>query len=162
MAGWSRRTLGLLIVLGAVTVAGPVAAASWGGITPGETTRREVETQYGPPSRERIVVEEGRTLPEWTYTSERTPRGVTRMVVSFGLIRAGAFVPELVRSLALYPEARVFSVRSLTNGWGEPIVTGTEDQTGRRVHRYSGGLLVILDKTGDWAEVMLFAPAPRP
>ena len=160
MAGWHPRSVVPLVLLVAVAAADPALAASWGAITPGETTRRQVETQYGPPSRERIVVEEGRTLPEWTYASERTPRGVTRMVVSFGLFREGAFVPDVVRSLTLYPEPRVFSVRTLTNGWGDPVVTGTEEQTGRKVRRYAGGLLVILDKTGEWAEVMLFAPSP--
>ncbi len=51
----SRRAL--LQRLGAAGLVGVVprgaAAEAWGGITPGESTRRDVEALYGRPSRER-------------------------------------------------------------------------------------------------------------
>lgn len=154
-----RLFLPVLVVLG---LAGPAAAASWGGITPGETTRREVEAQYGRPTRERTVVEEGRTVPEWTYSGDRLPKGVSRLVLNFGLMGPGGFTLDVVRAIQLFPEPRVFTVTALGNGWGDPIVTGTDTTTGRRVLRYAGGLLVVLDKTEGWAEFMLFAPLPKP
>jgi hypothetical protein len=141
--------------------AGAAGAASWGGIVPGETTRRQVEAQYGRPTRERQMVEEGRTVPEWTYDGDRAPKGLERMVVSFGFIRPQGFTPEVVRAITLYPNPRVFSVQAITNGWGVPDGVGTEEATGRPALRYGAqGLVVVLDRTGAWAEMLLFAPAP--
>ena len=136
-------------------------AAAWGGITPGQTKRPDVEARYGKPSRERMVTEEGRTTAEWTYVGDRVPQGVDRMVVSFGLVRGGTFVPDVVRALTLYPKRAVFSVPILVQGWGKPDAIGTDSQSGRPAFRYDAmGLLVLLDKTGAWAEMMVFAPEP--
>jgi hypothetical protein len=137
-------------------------AVGWGGITPGETLRREVEARYGKPSRERTVAEEGRTGAEWTYTGDQTPKGIERMVVSFGLLKGGLFQPDVVRSLTLYPRRGVFPMKMVADGWGKPDAIGTDEQTGRPAFRYDAkGLLVILDKTGAWAELMVFAPERR-
>ena len=116
----ARRALGLALAVAVLAAAGELGAESWGGITPGETTRPGVETLYGRPSRERTLVEEGRTVAEWTYAGERAPQGLERMVVSFGLMVSGRFVPDVVRSLTLYPKPHVFSLRSISNGWGTP------------------------------------------
>jgi hypothetical protein len=143
--------------------AGEGAAETWGGITPGESTRRDVETLLGRPSREQTVVEEGRTALEWVYVGERAPRGLERLAVSFGLLRGGRFEPEVVRALTLEPKPRVFMLRAITNGWGTPDAIGTEEATGRpSLHYQRRGLLVILDRTGNWAELLLFAPAGGP
>ena len=88
--------------------ASPTAAENWGGMAPGQTVLREVEGQYGRPTRERMVTEEGRTAPEWTYIGERAPRGLERMVISFGLIRPEGFKPDLLRAMTIYPKPRVF------------------------------------------------------
>ena len=82
------------------------------------------------------------------------------MVVAFGLFREGQFRPDLVRAVTFYPEAGVFTLAALTNGWGEPVATATDASTGRTILRYDGGPLVALDRTGRWAEVMTFPPAP--
>jgi hypothetical protein len=166
----ARRRPGRALALLAALAAGvalllprPAAPESWGGIVPGETTRRELEARYGRPSRERAVVEEGRTVPEWTYVGERAPAGIERMVVSFGFILPAGFTPDVVRSVALYPRPRVFPVPMLVDGFGKPDALGSEESTGRPAMRYDRrGLFVILDATGRWAEMMLFAPAPRP
>jgi hypothetical protein len=150
--------LGVALVL-APGPARPVAAEAWGGLTPGISLRRDVEALYGKPSRERAVVEEGRTALEWTYAGERAPGGVERMVVSFGLLRGGAFEPDLVRAISVYPRPHVFSLRAITNGWGTPDGIGTEEATGRpSLHYRTRGLLIVLDRTGSWAELLLFAP----
>jgi hypothetical protein len=104
-------------------------------------------------------VEEGRTVAEWTYAGERAPRGLERMVVSYGFVSGGRFAPDVVRSVALYPRAHVFSLLSISNGWGPPEAVGTEEATGRpSFHYHTQGLLIIFDKTGGWAEFMLFGP----
>lgn len=147
--------LGLVLLLWPLVA----SAASWGGITPGESLRRDVESRYGTPSRERTVSEEGRTAPEWTYAGDRAPRGLERMVVAFGLVRGSAFVPDVVRAITLYPKPGVFRLKMVSDGWGKPDAIGTDEQTGRPAFRYDGqGLLVIFDRTGEWAEVMMFAP----
>jgi hypothetical protein len=156
------RGLGGLVLAAAVAVqaAVPLGAEVWGGLTPGVSTRRDVEALYGKPSRERAVVEEGRTVPEWTYAGERAPVGIERVVVSFGLLRAGVFAPDVVRAITVYPRPHVFSLRAITNGWGTPDAIGTEEATGRPSFHYRArGLLIVLDRTGSWAELMLFAPA---
>ena len=158
---WRRgaAALRLALAMGALAVAGDVGAESWGGLTPGETTRAGVETLFGRPSRERTLVEEGRTVSEWTYAAERAPQGLERLVVSFGLLVGGRFAPDVVRAVALHPKPRIFSLRAITNGWGIPDAIGTEEATGRPSFHYRAqGLLVILDKTGAWAEFLLFAP----
>jgi hypothetical protein len=151
--------LGLAVIVGLLAAAGDLGAASWGGVTPGETTQAGVQTLYGRPSRERSLVEEGRTVAEWTYAGPQAPHGLERMVVSFGLLVGGRFVPDMVRSVALHPKAHVFSLRSISNGWGKPDAVGTEEASGRPSFHYNTlGLLIILDRTGQWAEFMLFAP----
>jgi len=145
-----------LVLLAWAVLAG---AAGWGGITPGQTLRREVEARYGKPSRERTVAEEGRSTAEWTYTGDQAPRGIDRMVVNFGLLKGGLFQPDVVRSLTLHTRRGVFPMKMIADGWGKPDAIGTDEQTGRPAFRYDAkGLLVILDKTGAWAEMMVFAP----
>lgn len=158
-AGWLTRWLGAaLIPLAVVDVA---SASGWGGITPGETMQRDVEARYGRPTRERRVTEGGLTGSEWAYFEGRAPQGLDRMVVAFGLLRRGRFVPDVVRSLTLYPKPQIFSVVAITEGWGKPDIIGTEDRTGRPVFRYDAkAIMIVLDRTGEWAEVMVFAPEP--
>lgn len=150
----------LVAALGAVLVGvGLAGAATWGGIVPGQTTGREVQAQYGRPTRERTMVEEGRTVPEWTYAGDRAPRGLDRMVISFGFIRPQGFSPDVVRAVTIYPRPRVFSAQAIGAAWGVPDVYATEEATGRPALRYDAkGLFIILDKSGEWAELLLFAP----
>jgi hypothetical protein len=158
-----RRQTWIRVVLAWILLAGaPALGATWGGITPGETMRRDVEARYGAPSRTQTVTEQGRSSVEWTYVGDRAPRGLERMVVSYGLLRGSNFVPDVVRALTLYPKPGVFRVQQLSAGWGKPEAIGSDERTGRSAMRYDAqGLLVILDKTGKWAETMVFAPAAR-
>jgi hypothetical protein len=148
-----------LLTLALLALASAVGAESWGGLTPGETSRAEVERLYGRPSRERTLVEEGRTVTEWTYAVERAPQGMERMIISFGFLVRGRFAPDIVRAVSLYPRPRIFPVLTITTGWGRPDAIGTEEATGRPSFHYrSRGLLILFDKTGSWAEFLLFAP----
>lgn len=153
------RALVLALAAGVLAGAGDVGAENWGGLTPGETVQAGVEALYGRPSRERSLVEEGRTVAEWTYAGERAPRGLERMVVSFGFMAGGRFATDVVRSVTLYPKPHVFSLLAISNGWGPPDAIGTEEATGRPSFHYrTRGLLIIFEKTGSWAEFMLFGP----
>jgi hypothetical protein len=153
-----RLALGLAML----ALASGVGAESWGGLTPGQSTRVDVERIFGRPSRERTLVEEGRTVAEWTYAGERAPQGMERMVVSYGFLVGGRFVPDVVRAVTLYPKPRVFSLRSITNGWGMPDTIGTQEATGQQSFHYrTRGLFIIFDKTVSWAELLLFGP-PEP
>jgi hypothetical protein len=153
------RTLGLAAILMLLVAGGDVCAETWGGITPGETTRAALEALYGRPSRERTLVDEGRTVGEWTYAEDRAPKGLIRMVVNYGLLVGDRFMPDVVRSVTLYPKPHVFSMPAISNGWGPPDGVGTEEATGRPSFQYrTRGLLVIFDKSGSWAEFLLFGP----
>jgi hypothetical protein len=157
--GRAVRALALALAAGVLAGAGDVGAENWGGLTPGETTQAGVQALYGRPSRERSLVEEGRTVAEWTYAGDRAPRGLERMVVSFGFMAGGRFAPDVVRSVTLYPKPHVFSLRAISSGWGPPDAIGTQEATGRPSFHYrTRGLLIIFDKTGAWAEFMLFGP----
>jgi hypothetical protein len=155
-----RWLLGLALLAVVVLAApGNAGAETWGGITPGETMRADVERLYGRPSRERSLVDEGRTVAEWTYAEDRAPRGLVRMVVSYGLMPGGRFAPDVVRSVTLYPKPQVFTLQSIASGWGQPDAIGTEEATGRPSFHYrTRGLLIIFDKGGSWAELLLFGP----
>lgn len=149
----------LFLGLATLALASGARAESWGGITPGQTARPEVERLYGRPSRERTMVEEGRTVSEWTYAGERAPQGMERVVISYGDLIGGRFVPDVVRAVTLYPKPRVFTFRAIMNGWGKPDAIGTEEATGRpALHYRTQGLFIILDKTESWAEVLVFGP----
>lgn len=130
----------------------------WGGIVPGQSVRRDVEARWGRPSTERPVTEGGLTGLEWTYRGDRAPAGMERVVVGFGLLRQGTFAPDLVRTVILYPRPRVFSVPAVVAGWGPPDQIGTDTGSGRPALRYRRGLVVLLNPSGEWAEVMVFAP----
>jgi hypothetical protein len=149
------------LMLGAIASPTPPAGAdSWGGITPGQSTLGDVQARYGRPTRERSVVDEGHTVPEWTYIGERAPAGLNRMVVSFGLRGPAGFTADVVRAVAIYPKPRVFSLEAVTIGWGTPDAVGSAEQTGQLALRYDRrGVLVLLDPTKTWAEMILFAPA---
>jgi hypothetical protein len=160
MVRWA--VIGLAVAWLLLAAGAPALAGSWGGVTPGETLRRDVESRYGAPSRTQNVTEEGRTSVEWTYSGERAPQGMERMVVSYGLLRGTTFVPDVVRALTLYPKPGVFRVQAISAGWGKPEGIGTDQQTGRSALRFDAqGLFVILDKTGQWAETMVFAPPQK-
>jgi hypothetical protein len=138
----------------------PAAADGWGGIVPGESTARDVRARFGDPTRERPVVEEGRTAAEWIYFGDRAPPGLERMVVGFGLLGPTGFTPDVVRALAIYPKPRVFSLAAVTTGWGPPDAVGSDQQTGQVALRYDRrGVLILIDRTESWAEMILFAPA---
>lgn len=162
MTGWRRRirrAIGFVVLMAPLAAAERLSAENWGGLTPGETNQAGVEAIYGKPSRDRPVVEEGRTVAEWTYAGDRAPRGLERMVISFGFMVSGRFAPEVVRSIVLYPKPHVFSLLAISNGWGKPDAIGTEESTGRPSFHYRTlGLFIILDKTGSWAELLLFSP----
>ena len=160
MTTWRRAgPLALLLALAGIS---PCGAESWGGIVPGETSRRALEAVYGRPSRERSVVEEGRTVAEWTYAGDRAPRGLDRMVVSFGMLGSAGFSADVVRSVAIYPRPRVFNVSAIATGWGTPDAVGTEEQSGRPALRFDRlGLFIVMDRNGEYAEMLLFAPTPR-
>jgi hypothetical protein len=155
MRGLAAAVAATILWLAAVAA----EAAGWGGITPGTSRRAEVEGRFGRPTEERSVTEGGLTGAEWTYAGTRAPAGLERMVVGFGLLGPGGFVPELVRMLVLYPKPRVFTVIELVTGWGKPDGIGTEERTGRSLLRWeSAGILAYLDVSGEYAEVLVFAP----
>lgn len=157
----ARTGLGVAALALSLALAGGAGAEPWGGLVPGHSTLREVEQRFGRPSRERSVTEEGRTAAEWTYVGDRVPQGVERIVISFGFLRGGAFVPDLLRAIVVYPKERAFSLDVIIAGWGSPDAIGTDERTGQHALRWDKrGLLILLDPGQKWAQMMLFAPAP--
>jgi len=133
---------------------GSAAAAEWGGITPGLSTRESVRERYGTPSREARKTQEGYETIQWVYEGARAPVGMKRMVVDFGLLAPQGYRPTVVRSMMLEPKPGVFRRGIVIDGWGTPDRIGTEQE--QEVFYYASGLVVYFAKGGADAVTMLF------
>jgi hypothetical protein len=145
----------LLLALGAT----PARATEWNTIVPASSTVDGVRGQYGGPTKTEPQKVDNYDTMSWIYEGAQAPAGLKRMVVDFGLVQAGAFRRELVRSFKLEPKPGVFNREIVLTGWGPPDRVGK--QGGVDVFVYANGLVVIFDKEGVQAETMVFTP-PQP
>jgi hypothetical protein len=152
----------LAAVLGlALALPAAAGAASWGGIEPGETTLEQVREGYGPPSKETKQKVETYDTTTWIYEADKTPAGINRMVVDFGILKPDGFKPNLVRVFVIEPRPSIFAVQTIVDGWGVPSAAG--DSAGFPTMVYEAGLVVVFDKQSLWAESMTFTvPQPLP
>ena len=149
--------LGLALALPAAA-----CAAGWGGIEPGETTLEQVRERYGAPSKETKQKIETYDTVTWIYEADKSPAGINRMVVDFGILKPDGFKPNLVRVFVIEPRPTIFAVQTVVDGWGTPTATG--DSNGYPTIAYDAGLVVVFDKQSLWAESMTFTvaqPLPR-
>lgn len=153
-----RRLLMTSVVLGALAT--PAASLDWGGIVPGTTTTEGVQSQYGPPSRAKVLKVEGFDTQEWTYQGERAPAGIRKLVVEFGLKLSGGFRPDLVRAFRLEPNPGIFTMATILTGWGEPAFVHVEGQQPNRFF-YREGLVVDFAEDG-WTPVLMTFTLPQP
>ena len=153
-----RRLAAAVVALHAL-VAGPAAGSEWGAIAPGTSTMESVRAQYGGPTRTETQKIEGYDTTSWTYEGAEAPPGMTRMVVDFGLLQAGGFRRDLVRTFRLEPHPGVFTRDTILTGWGRPAGV-TKDEGGDSFF-YEEGLVVIFDKEAWSAVSMVFTP-PQP
>jgi hypothetical protein len=140
-------------------VAGPAAAADWGGIEPGATTVEQVRARFGAPSRETRAKEEGYETTEWIYEGARAPGGLQKMTVDYGLLTPQGYKPTVVRVLRLEPKPKIFGRNTVIQAWGVP--DGISQQNGQDRFFYQTGLVVIFDKQGEEAQLLDFTP-PQP
>ncbi|MBI3031030.1 MAG: hypothetical protein HYY64_16125 [Candidatus Rokubacteria bacterium] len=147
--------LGFALAL-SLGVPSAVVAADWGGISPGSSTQNAVRERYGAPSRETRQKLETYDTVQWVYEGARAPAGMKRMIVEFGLLTAGGYRPNLVRSFTLEPKPHIFDYVAVVKGWGIPDRIG--EQGGRKVYFYQVGLLVYFDESGDDTTSMVFSP----
>ena len=148
--------LALLLVI--VGVAG-AHAAEWGTLVPGSSTMDAVRARYGSPTKTEAQKVEGYDTATWIYEGTQAPPGLVRMAVDFGLLQAGGYRRELVRSFKLEPKRGIFDRRMVLAGWGRPDRSGV--QNGVDMFVYADGLVVIFGKDGSQAESMVFTP-PQP
>jgi hypothetical protein len=152
-----RRTLA---ALGLALVAGiPAHAAEWGSIVPGSSTMESVRAQYGGPTKTETQKVETYDTASWVYEAAQAPSGVTRLVVDFGILGAGGYRRDVVRSFKLEPKPNVFNRPIVLNGWGPPDRVGKQEDG--EVFVYAQGLVVIFDKAGWDARTLMFTP-PQP
>ncbi|MBI1846345.1 MAG: hypothetical protein HY294_13315 [Candidatus Rokubacteria bacterium] len=154
-----RRVVAAAALAGLALVPVAARAAEWGLVRPGVTTMEEVRARYGAPTRAAQQKIERYDAAQWVYEGEQAPTGMARMIVDFGLLDAGAFKAQVVRTFRLEPHAGIFPRTAIVTGWGFPSRVGTEG--GADVFFYELGLLVYFDKTGLEATVMVFTP-PQP
>lgn len=140
-------------------IAAPAGAADWGGIVPGATTMDEVRARYGGPTRTTAEKTEGYDTASWTYEGSQAPTGMKRMVIEFGLVSAGQFRRDVVRTFRLEPNAGAFDRRTILAGWGPPSRAGREADAD--IFVYAEGLIVYFEKDDFRARMMIFTP-PQP
>jgi hypothetical protein len=154
-----RCAVALLGVLLAAAGAAPARASEWGGIVPASSTMESVRAQYGGPTRTQAQKLDNYDTATWIYDGAQAPRGLVRMTVDFGILQAGGYRRDVVRSLKLEPKPGVFDRRVVLAGWGPPDRAG--QQGGAEVFVYAEGLVVLFDKEGREAQSMMFTP-PQP
>lgn len=152
-----RRFAVLVVLLAAL--AGPAAAAEWGTIIPATSTMDSVRAQFAGPTRTETQKVEGYDTTRWIYEAAQAPTGMARMIVDFGLLQAGGFKRDLVRSFRLEPHPGVFTRDTILKGWGRP--DGVSKDGGNDSFFYSEGLLVVFDKEA-WSAVSLVFTPPQP
>jgi hypothetical protein len=152
--------LRLAVALIAVLTLGDAATgAEWGTIVPATSTMDSVRAQFGGPTRTETQKVEGYDTTSWIYEGAQAPAGMTRMVVDFGLLQAGGFQRNLVRSFRLEPHPGVFTRDTILTGWGRP--TGISKEGGNDSFYYEEGLVIVFDKEAWSAVSMMFTP-PQP
>jgi len=149
----------LAAALLAAIAAVPAVAAEWGAIIPATSTMESVRAQYGGPTRTESQKVEAYDTTSWIYEGAQAPAGMTRMVVDFGLLQAGGFKRDVVRSFRLEPHHGVFTRDLVLTGWGRP--SGFSTEGGSDSFYYEEGLLVIFDKEA-WSAVSMVFTLPQP
>jgi hypothetical protein len=152
-----RRLLALVSVL-AIPMA-PAAASEWGTIVPGTTTMEAVRAQHGGPTKTEAQKTDNYDTASWVYEGAQAPVGLLRMVVDFGILHAGGYRRDVVRSFKIEPKPGVFNRKIVLAGWGPPDRVGRQGET--EVFYYSEGLVVMFDKEGLQAQTLVFTP-PQP
>jgi hypothetical protein len=137
----------------------PAAASEWATIVPGTTTMDAVRAQHGGPTRAETQKTDNYDTTTWLYEGAQAPVGMRRMVVDFGILHAGGYRREIVRSFRIEPKPGVFHRRIVLSGWGAPDRVGKQGDA--EVFYYADGLVVIFDKEGLQAQLLVFTP-PQP
>ena len=151
-----RFVVSLVLLAG---LPGPAQGAEWGAIVPAQSTIESVRGRYGEPAKRSTVKVDGYDTTEWVYEGDRAPRGLRRLVVSFGFLTPQGFRPEIVRTFRLYPLPGIFTQRTVVIGWGEPSGVGREG--GEPALFYLQGLIVVFEADGWRVKEMIFTP-PQP
>jgi hypothetical protein len=146
--------LGLVLLLAAAA-----GAADWGQIKPGVSTQADVRARYGAPTRETTQKVESYDTLQWTYEGAQAPRGITKMIVDFGLLTPSGYKKEVVRTFRLEPKADVFNVKLVVDGWGPPTRVGKEGDA--EFFLYEEGLLVYFGPDAKQVTVMIFTPPQK-
>jgi hypothetical protein len=152
------RLLLLLVAVLAIGLA-PAAASEWGTIVPGSTTMEAVRAQYGGPTKTETQKTDNYDTVSWLYEGAQAPVGLRRMMVDFGILHAGGYRRDVVRSFRIEPKPGVFNRKIVLAGWGPPDRVGRQGDT--EVFYYSDGLVVMFDKEGLQAQTLVFTP-PQP
>ena len=144
-----------------LAVALPVAAlaSEWGTIIPGTSTMDGVRAQYGGPTKSETQKTDNYDTTSWVYEGAQAPVGLLRMVVDFGILQASGYRRDVVRSFRIEPKPGVFHRRMVLAGWGAPERVGKQGET--EVFYYAEGLVVMFDKEGFDARMLVFTP-PQP
>ena len=118
-----------------------------------------VRAQYRGPTKTEMQKTDNYDTARWIYEGAQAPTGMVRMVVEFGLLQAGGYRKEIVRSLTLEPKHGIFHRRIVLLAWGAPERVGKQGDA--EVFYYSEGLVVIFDKDGFDAQMLVLTP-PQP
>jgi hypothetical protein len=149
----------LLVVMVALALPLAALASEWGNIIPGTSTMEAVRGQHGGPTKTETQKTDNYDTTSWLYEGAQAPVGLLRMVVEFGILQAGGYRRDVVRSFKIEPKPGVFHRRIVLSGWGAPERVGKQGDA--EVFYYADGLIVMFDKEGFDARTLVFMP-PQP
>ena len=110
----------LLVVMVALALPLAALASEWGNIIPGTSTMEAVRGQHGGPTKTETQKTDNYDTTSWLYEGAQAPVGLLRMVVEFGILQAGGYRRDVVRSFKIEPKPGVFHRRIVLSGWGAP------------------------------------------
>jgi hypothetical protein len=150
----------LVVAVGVLAAVAWAHAAEWVTIRPGESTQAAVRARFGEPTKVSSQKVEGYDTAQWLYEGAQAPPGALRVTIDFGLLAAGAYRADVVRTIRLEPRPGIFNRTIVLNGWGAPERVGKEKEAD--IFYYESGLLVFFEKDGWLAHTLIFTPPQRP
>ena len=134
----------------------PARAAEWGTIVAGVSTLDSVRAQYGGPTKTETQKVDNYDTSTWVYEGAQAPGGLIRMVVDFGILQAGGYRRDVVRSFKLGPNPASSIADVIAVG-----CTGSVGQQGGARFSSTRGPCRDFGKDGGPALPLVFTP-PQP
>ena len=144
-----RPALTALVVTAGLLMPGSARARPWKGITPGKTTRAEVQQRFGKPSR--ALDNQGKCVAFLVYGGEQKIPGATQAQFCFD---AAAKVVEL----RVFPDVKL-EQDTVREAFGDDYRKKLTDDFLTYWHYERDGMVVFFEKDGKSVSAILYVEA---